>query len=191
LNENSQVGYLKAPVTPARISKNLKKKGYSRFFLMMLGYPDSRVDYASPFLAVPESYLQPHEILYYRVDGNYNLANNYQDLLRMNNFSIGYTPDYVLIELPPILYYSYPPGLITSADMAILVCRANRVWSSADQGALDTFMKMTSIKPLYLLNGVDLMVVETILGNIPKKRSRFRRVLKKILRFQFFSRYNP
>jgi len=36
-----------------------------------------------------------------------------------------------------------------------------------------------------VLNGVDLMFLDSVFGDIPMQRSKFRRVLKKILTFRF------
>jgi hypothetical protein len=90
--------------------------------------------------------------------------------------------------LPAILYYPYPVGLITAADLTTLICRANRVWSTADQGALDLILKISNQKTFFFLNGVKLNVVETVLGDLPKKRSRLRRIAKNLFRLQFYSR---
>jgi hypothetical protein len=64
-----------------------------------------------------------------------------------------------------------------------MVCRSNRSWSEADQGALDTFRKLTRVNPLFLLNGVDLPVVKSAIGEIPRKPSRFRRRMEKAEQF--------
>ena len=161
------------------------------FFKRLLGYPDTRIDYDSPFLESPENYLDPEEFLIYQTDESFNAIKNYQDLLRLNHFKLNFIPDYILIEIPPILYYTYPPALVETCDLALLVCRANRTWASADKGALETFTKITSTLPLFLLNGVEIPVIETVLGDLPKKRNLFARTLKKLVRFQFYERFRP
>jgi hypothetical protein len=70
----------------------------------------------------------------------------------------------------------------------MLICRANRSWTDADNGALETLKKITKCEPVALLNGVEINVVETVLGDLPKKRSLLRRKLKKIVRFQYFTK---
>jgi succinoglycan biosynthesis transport protein ExoP len=109
-------------------------------------------------------------------------------LIKKDRFSTE-EPDYVLIELPSLLNYSYPSKLVASADLTLFVCRANRVWSIADQTALDIYKKGTKQNPVVLLNGVEFKVIESVLGDLPKKRSWFRRVLKNAVRFQFKSNY--
>jgi hypothetical protein len=186
--ELSQTGYSDL-VQNVSNSGNVKHEARLTFIKRIFGYPDTRLDYDSPFLESPENYLDPEEFLVYQTDEFYLGIKNYQDLLRNNRFKLNFIPDYVLIEIPPILYYSYPPALIGSCDLSLLVCRANKTWSPADQGAVDTFMKLSSVEPLFLLNGVEIPVIETVLGDLPKKRNIFVRMLKKLIRFQFYERF--
>ena len=188
--EISQLGYsnVQPPLSPA---KSIKKRKHFSFFSQLIGYRDTRVDYDSPFLNITNIDLEPAELLNYKVDSDFFSTSNYNELLQKNKFLLSYVPDYVLIEIPSILYHPYPPGLVTSADITLLTCRANHVWSQADQGALDNFMKLTSNAPLFLLNGVELQVIESVLGDLPKRRSRFRIILKKLVRFQISSRFYP
>jgi succinoglycan biosynthesis transport protein ExoP len=130
-------------------------------------------------LDIPETTQTSEEHLIYRVDQSYYSVNNYLDLLERNPFGTNLSPDYVLIELPALLYHSYPAGLVASSDVAVMVCRANRSWSEADQGALDTFMKLSPNKPLFVLNGVEPQVVKSSIGELPKKSKGIRRKMKK------------
>ena len=128
-------------------------------------------------LAKPESNVEEH--LIYHVDESYYSIANAVDLLAGSQYSQGILPDYILVELPPILYFPYPSGLAASADMSIMVCRSNRTWSQADHGALETFMKHTRHKPLFLLNGVEMQVVKSAIGDIPGKQKRASRSKKR------------
>ena len=190
-NEINQIGY---PSSTSQSSSSTAKPrgayGIFRFIPRLLGYPDTRINPDSPFLQKPEIYLDSLEYFIYEVDNNYFKAGNFRDLIA-DRFNTAFfdKPDYVLIELPPFLYYSYPQQLVANADLAIVVCRANREWSHADQGAFDVLKKITSQEPVVLLNGIELLVIESVLGDLPKKRSWFRRTAKKIIRLQFYSRY--
>ena len=188
--ETSQIGYSTEP-PPVSTSGIIKKRSRFSYFSQMLGYGDNRVDYDSPFMHDPELHFDTDELIYYEVDSDFLSAGNYKELLHNNPFPISFVPDFVLIEIPPILSYPYPTELVRTADKALLVCRANHIWSHADKAALDDFMKITNSDPLFLLNGVALQVLESVLGDLPKKRSRFRRIMKKLIRFQFFTRYYP
>ena len=152
---------------------------------LLLGYPDIRIDYQSPFLAQPERYLGKDEYVKYYSDKSFLEIKNYQELVGFHSTE---PPEYVLIEIPAILYHSYPVELIAGIDLPVLVCRSNRVWSEADQTALNTILKFTGKASHFILNGVELPVIESVLGELPKKRSKFRRAIKKLILFQFLSR---
>jgi uncharacterized protein involved in exopolysaccharide biosynthesis len=162
----------------------------NRFSILnwILGYSDSRIDFQSPYLYGQNSGL-PEEVFYkYPIDDVYHPITDYKELLSKNNHSLAFTPDYVLIEIPSILYYPYPTALLATSDLPLLICRSNRVWSTADQGALENLSKITSRPPIFVLNGVEMEVIESILGELPKKRSVFRRIIKKVFQFQFKSK---
>ncbi len=185
--EVTQKGYPDTP-PPSSTSGTIKQQRRRSVVSMILGYPDSRIDYDSPFLDQPKNYLDVDEYFDYQVDENFYSVKNYQELLENNGIQLSFNPDYVIIELPPILFYPYPVELLSNADLPIMVCRSNRVWTEADQGVLDILMKLTPQKTHFILNGVELTVIESVLGDLPKKRSWLRRIMKNIFRFQFFSR---
>ena len=187
--ETSQIGY---PANSKSVSapENIRSGGRFQFIGRMLGYGDNRINPASPFLQKPDIYLDSLEHYIYQVDHNYFAAGNYKDLLEKYTTTYRDKPDYVLIELPPFLYYSYPINIVATADLAIIVCRANRVWTGSDQGVLDILKNIISHEPVVLLNGVELQVVESVLGDLPRKRSKLRRITKSIVRMQFGSKHN-
>jgi polysaccharide biosynthesis transport protein len=188
--ETSQIGY---PETPPSESTSgfIRPQNKPSLVARLLGYKGHRIDSSSPFLQNPEAYLDKTEYMHYRVDVEYNSISSYEDIIEANKMLLDFKPEYVFIEMPPILYYSYPQQLVASADLAIILCRANRVWSDADQGAINTLKEITRQEPVVLLNGVESEVVESVLGDLPKKRSWIRRIMKNIIRLQFKSRYQP
>ncbi len=130
-------------------------------------------------IGIPGSNNNIEEHFIYQVDESYYSITHYQELLEKNNFDPSFVPDYILIELPPVLYHPYPAGLVESSDVSVMVCRANRSWTQADKGALNTFMKIAHHDPLFLLNGVESQVVRSALGNISRKTRKVRRKMKK------------
>lgn len=99
--------------------------------------------------------------------------------------------DFILIELPAIIKYPFPVKLAEKADETFLVTRANRPWTAADKNALALFLNTTNgPKPTIILNGVQAEEMETVIGELPKKRSAFRKWFKKLILFQLFSRKN-
>lgn len=185
--ETTQIGYRDTPA-PAKTAAKTKGKQRMSIISWILGYPDTRIDFESPFLESSEKRLESGEYFVYDVNEKLYSARNYNDIIEQNSFELTFIPDFVLIEMPPILYFPYPVELVTDADLPIMVCRVNRVWSNADQAALDVLMKLTDKQTHFFLNGVEIPVIETVLGDLPKKRSRLRRLLKKLFRLEFYAK---
>ncbi|MCF8381291.1 MAG: hypothetical protein K9H49_17090 [Bacteroidales bacterium] len=91
---------------------------------------------------------------------------------------------YLLAEIPSINNNPIPAGIIKDSDMIFLVCRANRVWSVADNKNLE-MMRYIGREPRMIINGVNTEYMESYLGEIPKKRSLIRRLVKSWLNGQF------
>jgi polysaccharide biosynthesis transport protein len=97
--------------------------------------------------------------------------------------------NFVFIEIPGIIQNSYPLELFKNINISYIVTRANRAWGYADTGALSDVLKMNPDRPpQMLLNGVNVYEMENVLGDLPRRRSLLRRVIKNILRLRFFSR---
>ena len=97
---------------------------------------------------------------------------------------------YILLEIPSIIYNPYPMDIFSQADVSIMQVRSNRVWKKSDTLALTTVIKVLKDKPLGILNGVEIDVLENILGELPKRRSHLRRALKQLLSLQFHEKQN-
>ena len=78
--------------------------------------------------------------------------------------------------------------MIADADLPLLICRSNRVWSDADQNALNNILKSNKRKTHFILNGVDMQTVESIIGEVPRERSWFRKKFKAIIQLQFLTK---
>lgn len=93
--------------------------------------------------------------------------------------------DYLFTELPPLLLHPYPVRLISQADVVLLVCRANRVWRSADVHTLLKVQAATEQPIQVVLNGCAVDHLESMLGFIPKKRTLLRRLAKQVFTRSF------
>ncbi|WP_346864257.1 hypothetical protein [uncultured Draconibacterium sp.] len=125
----------------------------------------------------------------YSIGKSYHRAEKIEDLdadlegLILNQY------DYIFIEIPGVLHHTYPINLFKNIDHSFLVTRANRAWTKSDSFALKDIVEFTKDKkPQVLLNGVEMLEMETVIGDLPKQRSLIRRVLKNILRLQFFTK---
>ncbi len=93
---------------------------------------------------------------------------------------------FIFVEFPGILHSSFPVNLFKTADHCFLVARANRTWSKADAGILAEVLSVTEpVKPRVLLNGVALEEMESLVGELPKKRSKLRIALKRLISRQY------
>jgi hypothetical protein len=122
----------------------------------------------------------------FKRDSQYQDITNYQEL-DFDNSDLESSFDYVFIELPSVLETHYPIELISNSDLALLVCRSNRLWSAADENILNNIKENVQGNLRFIINGVEIEEVEALLGELPKKRSNTRRKLKNIVRFQFYS----
>jgi uncharacterized protein involved in exopolysaccharide biosynthesis len=150
-----------------------------------LGYQDPRRDYSHPFLANASEFLSESEYLTYDVNTEFYNAKNYEELAVKEMEILNQKPDYVIVELPNILETNYPADLIETSDMVLLVCRSNRLWTKADENLLDNIKEITNSKLQFIINGVEIEEVEALLGELPKQRSKARKRIKNMLRFQF------
>lgn len=97
--------------------------------------------------------------------------------------------DIIFIEIPALLFYSFPYKLMQKAAYSLLICRANREWTESDHKSLEKIKKWLPQSSGVILNGTAMDQVESLLGELPRKRSRLRRILKKLVRFQIHARY--
>ena len=94
-------------------------------------------------------------------------------------------PEVFIFELPSLLEGTALEPDWTLFDEHLIVCRSNRVWSKADQIALDNISTNTQITPRILVNGVDPYRMEDFIGEVPKRRSFWRKRLKSLFMLNF------
>lgn len=90
-------------------------------------------------------------------------------------------PEFIFEELGPIIFKPYKEEVVTEGDVHILVARANRKWTASDKHSLKVYKKLAGKKPILFLNAVTTEVMEEIVGDIPKKRSKLRTFVKRLL----------
>ena len=98
------------------------------------------------------------------------------------------TKDFVLIEFPALADIIIKPDLFPQLNYAVLLCRANRVWGRIDKEVLSIFTKTTGNKPVFVLNGVETDFAEEFIGEVPKKRTFLRTLIKRVVKFEFGNR---
>lgn len=166
----------------------VKTKSRYPILQRLLGYSDPRIDFNCTLLQHPEAFAAADAYKICNPSGTYFTAKNIAEVLKQQQVTVDKDTDYILLELPAILSKNYPAALVAAADLNILICRSNRLWSEADKTALHNFKSLAGDKVHYILNGVELQELEAMLGEIPKKRSAVRQKIKSLFRFQFFTK---
>lgn len=154
-----------------KIHQNLKKLGISSLLL------------------VPEGSLNSDEIdnsvIEFKVDEHYITSKNINHLINSSEIEKFEESEFVLIELPGFIQHSYPVDLFKNIDICYLICRSNRSWAVYDSAIIEETLKLKTKSTLTLiLNGVALDEMETLLGELPKKRSWIRKLVKGIVTHQ-------
>jgi succinoglycan biosynthesis transport protein ExoP len=105
-----------------------------------------------------------------------------QEVQRFVNENLDDTKEHFdFIELPSLLNNPYAEEEIKNADLHVMVARADRKWTDADQHALKVYKKYVGKKPLLFLNKVRTDIMEDITGEVPRKRSWIRAKVKSLL----------
>lgn len=77
--------------------------------------------------------------------------------------------NYIFLEIPSIIYHTYPINLLQQVNFAFYVLEASSRMTKADKRALDTFKEICPVAPQIILNKVELYALEELLSTIPKK----------------------
>ncbi|MBL0097861.1 MAG: hypothetical protein IPP46_16220 [Bacteroidetes bacterium] len=139
-------------------------------------------------------YLSPDELSGDNLPGiTFQRYSGYNKMGEINNakeWIASLVPSYskykvIIIELVELSKFSIPDKVLNGISLNLFILSSERVWSEADSRALGVFTKMTTTKPMVILNNTDIDRLETIVGEIPKRRSNVRKVAKRIVTFDF------
>ena len=176
--QGKKVRYLNAG-GPVFTAQRLKPYPFSA---RLLGYPDTRIDYSDALLQDPGKHLDP---ITYRINDGHEMELT-TEAIRLRDE--GAQPDIVLVELPALLQHRLPTALLEQEDGCVLVCRANRPWGEADEVMCDELREKAGDRLRFVVNGVRLQETESLLGELPRKRSAFRRRMKNLFRLQYHAK---
>lgn len=120
----------------------------------------------------------------YQIPDSFINVRNVNDLLRNYAFiTKGYS--FIVIELPALLHQEYPATLVESGNLSVLVGRATRTWNKADSDAVQLYHSAAMHKMMSLLNACHVDQLESIIGEIPKRRSFLRKMVKRLINLDF------
>lgn len=103
----------------------------------------------------------------YSIGAEFSSLSNLQELinnrsLRMDN----YLYDYIFLEIPSILYHSYPIELLQETDSSIMVLKASDNWSKADIHGFEMIKEILNTEPIVVLNGVEDYALRELVSNV-------------------------
>ena len=124
---------------------------------------------------------------------NYQIDNRFVEIKNINELLVSkylrkdnYKYDYIFLEIPAIIYHSYPLELMNSVDIALMVTKASEKWRKSDISALNSILEVSREKPMVVLNKTELFALEDIINDIPEKKKRsIRKRILKILSYPF------
>ncbi len=119
--------------------------------------------------------------LFYDIKDNFFDVKNIKDLFKEKEDLFFASYDYIFLILPSLLHNEFPTNIVKNADLSLLICQSNRVWKKADTQVLDLYKKAINYDFFVILNGVRIEYLEDIIGEIPKKRSRIRKIIKNLI----------
>ncbi len=125
--------------------------------------------------------------IHYKIDHRFVEIKHINELLASNYLrEDNYKYDYIFLEIPALIYNSYPLELMNSVDVALMVTKAQSQWRRADITALEIMQEVSREKPMVVLNQTELYALEDIVNDIPEKKHRsLRRKVKKIVTYPF------
>ncbi len=176
------------PNEPYLITVGSIKKGEGKSFCIdkiskVLAEREGEILWLNPN-ALSEAIQSNVTIVPYNDDASFNKSNSFNDWLKEKKID---TTKYsiIILELNEFNKYNLPESILTSSMLNLILLDSERVWSDSDSRSLNNFTKNASGKSFVVLNKVEIDRMETLIGEIPKTRSNFRRLAKKIITFDF------
>lgn len=119
----------------------------------------------------------------YNVSESFSEIKNLRDLINSKNLrKENYGYDYILMELPAIIYNDYPMELIQQVDASLLVLKGSSSWSKADESAFANISDLAKDKPMIILNEAEDYAIEEMISGIKVQKtdtlfSRIKRIV--------------
>ncbi|GAB4317861.1 MAG: hypothetical protein Kow00127_09770 [Bacteroidales bacterium] len=99
--------------------------------------------------------------------------------------------DIVFIEYHHIIGNTVPSAIQRNHDLIIYIIRADRGWENADKKALDLIRSLSDEAHIgFILNAVQVDNMPDFVGPVPARRSKFRKMVKRIAKFRFYETFS-
>lgn len=152
-----------------RMANRFAQIGHKVLYLYPADSPLGAIEMDEKVIAVP-----------YEVSGGFFATEGVQALLTGKGYS-SFEFGYVFLEIPFLSHNSVPYDLVSQAHVSLLVMNAERSWTSAHERTTGLYQKAAKNKVMLVLNRVTPEMLESVYGEIPKRRSPVRRIIKRFL----------
>jgi uncharacterized protein involved in exopolysaccharide biosynthesis/LysM repeat protein len=120
----------------------------------------------------------------YEIKNNFIDVANLQQLmdsrfLRKTNTAY----DFIFIELPSIIYHTYPIKLLSEIDLALFVIKSNNRYTKADKTAMGIFKEAYKSNPIVILNEVELFNLADLMSDLPTTKRNNLDKLRNLLKY--------
>ncbi len=88
------------------------------------------------------------------------------------------TIDFIIIEVPALSSFRLNSFLSKTSNLNYLLANASRTWSSADEHYIGKLRSVSDGHLFAILNNITVDNIEEFIGDIPKKRSPLRKLIK-------------
>jgi len=112
------------------------------------------------------------------------LSDNYREYMGISRIIGEESLDVSIVIHPNLLQFNYNPNLLERRALNLYVLNAANIWTVAESSKLQELEDINLTQEAVVLMNVSLYELENIIGEIPKKRSRIRVFLKRLLSFQ-------
>lgn len=103
----------------------------------------------------------------YPIRDNFSEIRNLRDLIDSNILRRdNYQYDYMLLEIPAIIFHSFPMELIQQVDASLLIVKAGNSWSKADAGSLEIIRELAKEQPMTILNEAEDYAIQDMISGV-------------------------
>ncbi|MDO8898503.1 MAG: LysM peptidoglycan-binding domain-containing protein [Bacteroidales bacterium] len=103
----------------------------------------------------------------YQLNENFSEIKNLRDLIDSNSLRRdNFLYDYILLEIPSIIFHSFPMELIHQVDASLLVIKGTSSWNKADEGALAIINDLAKEAPMIILNEAEDYAIEELISGV-------------------------
>jgi len=91
--------------------------------------------------------------------------------------------DFIFLELPSIIYHTYPIKLLSEIDLALFVIKSNNRYTKADKTAMNIFKEAYKSSPIVILNEIELFNLADLISELPKTKKSSLDKLRNLLKY--------